>query len=120
MAQLEQSPDGQHLLCHECGQWKRALGTHAWHVHGLSADDYRRRHGLSTGQSLAAAATRQRLSEMPQAQPGSSGRAALERHRDPARARAAMTADGQHRAQLVDRRAHTGAVARRGRALTDT
>lgn len=55
---------------------------------------------------------------MPQAQDGSTGRRALEAHRDPDRARAAMTDEGQHRPQLTASRARTGARARLGRPLT--
>jgi hypothetical protein len=117
-AQLDVSEDGESLLCHECGQWKRALGTHAWYRHGITAAQYRQRHGLSSGQSLASPASQQRFAALPQAQEGSTGRRALETHRDPDRARAAMTDEGQRRAQLRATRARTGARARQGRALT--
>lgn len=117
-AQLDVSEDGESLLCHECGVWKRALGTHAWYAHGITAAEYRQRHGLSTGQSLASPATRQRFAEMPQSQPGSTGRRALETHRDPDRARAAMTSEGQHRPQLAASRAQTASRVRQGRQLT--
>ncbi|MDP9792615.1 hypothetical protein J2S43_001127 [Catenuloplanes nepalensis] len=117
-AQLTVSDDGQQLLCHECGLWKRAFGTHAWYVHGLSAADYRARHGLSTGQSLASPASQQRFAAMPQSQPGSAGRRALETHRDPHAARAAVGSEGQYRPQRAAIRAQTGARARRGRLLT--
>lgn len=117
-ATLDTADDGETLLCHECGTWKRALGTHAWYRHGITAADYRRRHGLSTGQSLASPATRARFAAMPQSQAGSTGRRALEASRDPAGARAQMTHDGQHRPQLVASRAQVGGRARRGRDLT--
>ncbi|WP_157632364.1 hypothetical protein [Salinispora pacifica] len=117
-AMLEATEDGELLRCHECGTWKRALGTHAWYAHGTTAAEYRRRHGLSSGQSLASPATQQRFAAMPQAQAGSSGRRALEASRDPDRARAAMTAEGQHRPQRVASRVATGSQARRGRALS--
>lgn len=117
-AALDVSEDGEQLRCHECGAWKRALGTHAWYAHGITAADYRRRHGLSTGQSLASPATGQRFAAMPQAQAGSRGRRALEASRDPDRARAAMTVEGQHRAQRVASRVATGSRVRRGRPLS--
>jgi len=115
-AQLDVSEDGESLLCHECGQWKRALGTHAWYRHGITAAQYRRRHGFSSGQSLASPASQGRFAAMPQAQEGSTGRRALETHRDPDRA--AMTNEGRHRAQLSATRARTCARTRRGRPLT--
>ncbi|MFG1918076.1 hypothetical protein [Micromonospora sp. NPDC048898] len=117
-AQLDASEDGQALRCHDCGDWKRALGTHAWYAHGITAAEYRQRHGLSTGQSLASPATLQRFAAMPQAQAGSTGRQALETNRDPDRARAAMTREGQHRPQLTTKRAQIAARVRQGRQLT--
>lgn len=116
-AQLTVSDDGQLLLCHECGRWRRALGTHSWYIHGVAAAEYRRRHGLSSGQSLASPASQRRFAEMPQAQPGSAGRRALESHRDPDHARQAMTKEGQQRPQLVASRSRVGSWARRGREL---
>jgi RNA polymerase sigma-70 factor (ECF subfamily) len=56
-ARLDVSDDGETLRCHECGQWKRSLGKHASTKHGITAAEYRRRHGLSAGQSLTSPAT---------------------------------------------------------------
>ncbi len=58
---LEVIDDGERLVCYECGQAHRALGTHAWRAHALAADRYRTRHGLPPGTSLLAPATRLRL-----------------------------------------------------------
>lgn len=115
--QVTVSCDDEYVLCHECGRWKRIVGTHTWYAHGLTAVEYRRRHGLSTGQSLAAPVTRARYAAMPQLQPGGAALRALEEHRDPARARAANTAEGRARPQRRAVRAATAAKARRGRHL---
>jgi len=40
-------------LCHECGEWFVSVGIHLQR-HGLSAAEYRRKHGLRPGQSLRA------------------------------------------------------------------
>lgn len=117
-ATIDVSNDEELVCCHECGEWLRTIGTHAWYRHGLTAPEYRRRHGLSTGQSLAAPATRMRMSQRPQIQPGSAGARALAVHRDPDRARAAMTTEGQHRPQRAAVRFRTGSTSRRGRELT--
>lgn len=55
---LEVVDDGERLVCHECGQAHRALGTHAWRAHALSADRYRTRYGLPPDTSLLAPASR--------------------------------------------------------------
>ena len=67
-AQLTFSDDGTLVLCHECGAWKKAIGTHAWYAHGITArissgnrddsaesDDWGR--GLSVGRPLGAGGT---------------------------------------------------------------
>ncbi|MFI6823228.1 sigma-70 family RNA polymerase sigma factor [Micromonospora sp. NPDC050187] len=91
-ARLDISDDGETLLCHECGQWKRSLGRHASIRHGITAAEYRHRHGLPAGQSLASPATRRRFAAMPHIQPGNSAWRAFAEHRDPAKARAARKA----------------------------
>ena len=42
------------LVCHECGQAHRHLGLHVYRAHGLSANEYRSRHGLARGRGLVA------------------------------------------------------------------
>ncbi|WP_416901283.1 sigma-70 family RNA polymerase sigma factor [Micromonospora echinospora] len=91
-ARLDVSDDGETLRCHECGQWKRSLGRHASIRHGLTAAEYRHRHGLPAGQSLASPAARRRFAAMSHIQPGNSAWQALAEHRDPAHARAAKKA----------------------------
>lgn len=50
--------DAGGLLCHECGRRFSHLGLHAWKGHGMTADGYRRAHGLSRNRGLVASATR--------------------------------------------------------------
>lgn len=38
--------DDERVACHECGKMYRSLGSHVWIAHELSADEYRRRHGI--------------------------------------------------------------------------
>ncbi len=114
--QLTPADDGQRLICHECGQAKRALGTHAGYAHGMTAAQYRAHHGLSTGCSLASPATAARFSQHAQ-NPGS--RAALAEHRDVHSARAHNTPQGQRSPQRHAIRVATAQTARRGRRLTD-
>ena len=47
------------LVCHECGQAHRHLGLHVYRAHGLSANEYRSRHGLARGRGLVAADLRE-------------------------------------------------------------
>ena len=50
--------DGEHVQCHACGDWLRALGySHLWHVHGIWAAEYRAYFGLNTTQGLTGGAT---------------------------------------------------------------
>lgn len=112
---LEYTDSGEHVMCHECGEEKRALGTHAWYVHGITAAEYRRRHGLSTGTGLAAPVTASRFGELGRSD---QALAALAAYRDPARARRANTAEGRGRAERVEVRRATGRQSRRGRDMT--
>ncbi len=38
--------DGERVQCHGCGNWYLHLGSHTFHAHGLTADEYRRVFGL--------------------------------------------------------------------------
>lgn len=58
---LEETDDG--LLCVECGWAGRHLGLHAFRAHGLSADQYRARHGLRRGVGLVVSTTRVRIQD---------------------------------------------------------
>lgn len=44
--------------CHICGWFFANLGSHAWKIHRIKADDYRERMGLTPGRSLLAPNTR--------------------------------------------------------------
>jgi len=108
--------DGDRVLCHDCGTAVRSLGVHARRVHGISAQDYRGRHGLAVTQQLTAPTTRARHAEHARTHP--SAVAALTEHRNPDRARAAMRGRQARPARAAVRTA-TGQTARRGRRLTD-
>ena len=49
---LRTTPDT--VQCHQCGEWYRNLGAHAWATHGLNAPEYRRTYGLMRKTKLAA------------------------------------------------------------------
>lgn len=84
--------DAQGLLCHECGRRFTHLGLHAWRGHGLTADEYRRAHGLSRSRGLVASATRDVIADNARRSfPSKSGFIAA---RDPTAARAARKASG--------------------------
>jgi len=108
--------DDGHTLgcCHHCDRRVRNLGLHC-RVHGHTAVSYRRAHGLSTGQRLIPADLAEQLGRLARSHPN--GLTALAAHRDPDRARAAMTAEGQSRPQRAAVRSSTGAMSRRGRDL---
>jgi hypothetical protein len=115
-AELTITADGERVVCHECGNEQRAVGIHAWWSHGITAAEYRTRHGLSTGRSLASPVSSARMSAHARASPN--GLAALRQHGDHARARAAMTHEGQTRPERVAIRIATGRRARLGRPLS--
>ena len=112
--QLTYTDDGERVVCHECGAEKRALGTHAWYAHQITAAEYRERHGLSVGRGLAAPATAEKFSANGKKEPALR---ALAGSRDPGRARAANR-PGRLRAQTAAIRSETGSRTRLGRALT--
>lgn len=96
--------DGDTVRCLECDTRMRALARHLHLRHGMSADDYRTRHGLPRTEPLTARATRDRLS--------AHGR--RRRDSDP-RVLAALTSDGARAAQaapfpLRERRPTTAAA----------
>lgn len=74
------------LVCHECGQARQFLGRHV-RVHGMSADEYRERHGLGRAVSLAAAGLRERFGEASRGRVGSAAWRRFEQARDPDAAR---------------------------------
>ncbi len=91
--------DSGHLLCHVCGRGLLHLGTHARRAHGLSADDYRERYGLTSGTRLVAERVRELMSQKWLARQGEH-LARLEAHRDPvAASRAARGSEAFSRVQ---------------------
>lgn len=44
--------DGQTVACHECGHRARSLGNHIRVAHGMSAREYKLRHGLPLTRGL--------------------------------------------------------------------
>lgn len=105
------------LVCHECGQARQFLGRHV-RVHGLSAYEYRERHGLARTVSLAAAGLRERFGEASRGRVGSAAWLRFEQARDPDRAReASVRAVGEPtRAGVLPGKRERAAVASRSRA----
>lgn len=62
LGELVASADGSRIQCHACGRWYGALSGHL-RSHGMSPGDYRELYKLPRGQSLAAPALSERLSE---------------------------------------------------------
>lgn len=82
---VDEGPDG--CLCAECG-WRGAhLGVHAYRAHGLTAAEYKQRHGLRRSRGLVASATRDAIRANAEAQYPS--RTKLHIMRNPAAATAA-------------------------------
>ena len=77
--------DGDRVMCHECGRWYAKLAAHAA-VHGLSARQYKLRHGLPLSRSLSPSKLREARSRAASDRVGSQGWQRLEKARNPARA----------------------------------
>jgi hypothetical protein len=87
---LEEQPGG--LVCHECGRTFPSLGLHAYRGHGMTAAQYRERHGLQRTAGLITAALRTRIQDNARAQMASPAGQAFIQARDPQRAQAARLA----------------------------
>jgi len=48
---IEIDEPNDQIKCHECGKWFDSVGNHI-HIHGMSARDYKRKHGLRMKTSL--------------------------------------------------------------------
>lgn len=59
--------DGDRAICEECGADWANLGAHAWRSHGLTADEYRARHGIRTSTPLLGKSTAARYAAAAQA-----------------------------------------------------
>ncbi|GAC62208.1 MULTISPECIES: MucR family transcriptional regulator [Gordonia] len=85
--------DGTTVLCHECGQRFESVGAHVGGAHGMSAAEYKARHGLARGTALISQASHQRRSEASKARLGSAGWRRFEAKRDPLAASASRDMD---------------------------
>lgn len=81
--------DGGRVLCHECGGWYRSVGSHVARSHGLTAREYKIRHGLPLGTALVAPDLSELHSRNATGRVGGAGWARLEEKRNPAAASAA-------------------------------
>lgn len=84
--------DGQRIICHECGAWKRSFAGHL-QTHDLNADEYKKRHGLPRGLPLVADDVRAVMSKNGRERVGSESWKKFESRRDPTSASHARGAD---------------------------
>jgi hypothetical protein len=82
---LEEQPGG--LVCHECGRTFPSLGLHAYRGHGMTAAQYRERHGLQRTAGLITAELRTRIQDNAKAHMASPAGQAFIQARDPQRHR---------------------------------
>lgn len=109
-AVLDEDEDG--LLCHECGARHTHLGLHVYRAHGLTADEYRERHGLKR-KGLVSQHIRDVMAD--NARDNAHTRPAFTAGRDPAKATAARLAKkGVHSPAGIEAM-RAAAHARRGR-----
>jgi hypothetical protein len=57
---LEYNQEQEVVKCHECGDWFKELGVHAYRAHGVKAMTYKSERGISYGSSLSAIASRKK------------------------------------------------------------
>ena len=57
---LEYNQEQEIVKCHECGDWFKELGVHAYRAHGIKAAVYKSERGISFGSSLSAIASRKK------------------------------------------------------------
>jgi len=55
---LEYNEKQDVVKCHECGEWFKELGVHAYRTHGIKAATYKTERGISFGSSLSAIGSR--------------------------------------------------------------
>lgn len=96
--------DGQTLLCHECGQRRRSVGTHIGPAHSMTAREYRRAHGIPAGWALQARTLSENRSALAAARVGTAAWQRLEAARDPVAAARSRDPDAFQRVG-VDREA---------------
>ncbi|WP_300265518.1 hypothetical protein [Microbacterium sp.] len=76
-----EADDGK-LRCHECGEWRAHLATHARLAHDITAAEYRERHGLGATTRLVGTAVREKM-RVAYDRNRDLHLAVLEQHRDP-------------------------------------
>jgi len=81
--------DEDSVLCHECGERFESVGAHLKSAHGMTAREYRDRHGIPRTTPLVCERISRTHAERARGQVGSAGWARLEAARDPAAASAA-------------------------------
>ncbi|MEU4607455.1 MucR family transcriptional regulator [Kribbella sp. NPDC023972] len=81
---LEETDDG--LVCHECGRAFPNLGLHAWRGHGMTAAQYREKHGLQRRRGLVSSELRTRIRTNATARMATPAGQAFAAARDPQRA----------------------------------
>lgn len=58
---LEFDPEDDTVRCHECGLWFKGLSRHIGSVHGITAREYKLKHGLKLQSGLVAESTRGKM-----------------------------------------------------------
>jgi len=113
--QLSPGDDGG-LVCHECGQERQFLGRHV-REHGMSADQYRERHGLGRSTPLVAPDLQRTFSEKATERVDSPGWKRFEaaRDADSAREESLKALREPLRAQALEARRKTALAASRSR-----
>ncbi len=76
-------------LCHECGQWFESVGAHLRRGHGMTAAEYRARHGLKRTEPLTGRRASEERAAWSRERVGTAAWRRLEAARDPAAAAAA-------------------------------
>ena len=112
--------DGGRLMCHECGKCYDQLATHVRLAHGVTADEYRRAHGLGRTTRLVSASSSETMAAKWQ-EHAETHLAVLELSRDPGKAAASSlshTKDGPWAPEVRAKRRDV-AARRKGRALTE-
>ena len=75
--------DDKRVMCHECGKYYVSLGAHIGRAHGLSADEYRKAHGLPQRMTLISPELRRRKTDIGRSIVGSEAWEKLVAKRDP-------------------------------------
>lgn len=88
------------MLCHECGRWYRSVGSHLAQGHGITAREYRRRHGIPARFPLLVAEIADEQSERARAYVDTPAWKRLEDARDPHAASQSRTPEQMRRGSM--------------------